>query len=241
MLPIDRHDRAILQFSGGKDSLAVLRMLKPHWEKLTVMWVNTGAAFPETVKQMAELARMVRFVEVKSDQPAQTRTFGPPADCVPLRASPLGRWAYQSDEAPIQSALDCCHANLWAPMQKAVKESGISLVIRGQRRADIDKSPIRSGQAVDGIEYWFPIEDWSEDDVLGYLSAHGISLPAHYQFVNSSLDCWSCTAYRDHVVGRMAYMKERHPGLHAQVVPMLKRIRDGVRRELAYVEGALNG
>lgn len=241
MSPLDRHERAILQFSGGKDSLACLHLLKPHWDKLTVMWVNTGAAFPETVEQMEELARSVRFVEVKSDQPAQTRTFGPPADCVPVRASPFGRWAMQSDEPPIQSALECCHANLWAPMAKAVKESGISLVIRGQRSGDIDKSPIRSGSVVDGIEYWFPIDDWTEQRVRNYLMDLGVSLPAHYAYVNSSLDCWSCTAYRDHVVGRMAYMKEKHPDLHAQMLPQLTRIRDGVAKEMVYVERALNG
>jgi 3'-phosphoadenosine 5'-phosphosulfate sulfotransferase (PAPS reductase)/FAD synthetase len=241
MSPLARHDQAILQFSGGKDSLACLHLLREHWDRLTVMWVNTGAAFPETVKQMQEVAKLVKFVEVKSDQPAHLKEFGPPADCVPVRASPFGRWAMQSDEPPIQSSLECCHANLWAPMAKAVKESGIRLVIRGQRRADVDRSPIRSGQVVDGIEYWFPIEDWKEDRVRSYLSDIGVRLPAHYSYVNSSLDCWSCTAYRDHVVGRMEYMKAQHPDLHAQVLPMLRRIKDGVSSEMAYVERALNG
>ena len=241
MEPLERHSEAVLQFSGGKDSLACLYLLEPHWPKLTIMWVNTGAAFPETLAQMEEIKQLVRFVEVKSNQPKNIAMFGPPADCVPLRASPFGRWAMQSDEPEIQSALECCHVNLWEPMRKAVKASGAKLVIRGQRRGDKDKSPLRSGSVVDGVEYWFPLEDWSDGDVLAFLNAKGVKLPDHYAYVNSSLDCWSCTAYRDHVVGRMRYMKARHPELHARVVPLLARIKDGIQREYAYVEEALNG
>jgi 3'-phosphoadenosine 5'-phosphosulfate sulfotransferase (PAPS reductase)/FAD synthetase len=52
--PIERHKpgKAVLQFSGGKDSLACLLLLRPWWDRLTVMWVNTGAAFPETLELM---------------------------------------------------------------------------------------------------------------------------------------------------------------------------------------------
>ena len=49
---LDRHDKIALQFSGGKDSLAVLYLCKEWWNKITVVWLNTGSAFPETIAQM---------------------------------------------------------------------------------------------------------------------------------------------------------------------------------------------
>lgn len=41
---IDRHERVVLFFSGGKDSLTCLLLLRPYWDRLTVCWINTGAA-----------------------------------------------------------------------------------------------------------------------------------------------------------------------------------------------------
>ena len=46
----NRHKKAVLSFSGGKDSLACLHLCRPYRDKLTVAWVNTGAAFPHIVE-----------------------------------------------------------------------------------------------------------------------------------------------------------------------------------------------
>lgn len=239
MLPIERHKWAVLQFSGGKDSLACLYLLKPYWHKLKVFWVNTGAAYPETISQMQDVSKLVSFTEIKSDQPAHIERYGPAADVVPVRASPYGRWVMSSSDSPIQSPIDCCSQNIWGPMTSAVKASGATLVIRGQRNTDEDKSPARSGMVHDGVEYWFPVEDWSELKILRFLQSEEVALPDHYKYVNSSLDCWSCTAYRSHVVGRMKYMKEFHPVLHGRCKELLERVERGVKHELSFIEEAL--
>lgn len=225
--------RAVLQFSGGKDSLACLYKLKSMWDQLTVMWVNTGAAFPETLKQMAKVRGLVpHFVEIQSDQPKQIEAHGYPADVVPIRSTLLGQMVH-GKRVSIQSFMDCCHANLWSPTSEAVRAMGFDVVIRGQRNADGHKSPIRSGDVVDGITYWFPLENWSELDVLDFLKAEDIDLPEHYQYFNSSLDCWSCTAYADS--GKMRYMKEKHPELWEKLRPRFKAIAYAVESDLVAV------
>lgn len=236
---IDNHEWAMLQFSGGKDSLTCLYLLKPYWHKLKVYWVNTGAAYPETIAQMQDVAKLVTFVELKGDQPQTLERFGPPADVVPIRATPFGRWITQSNGPQIQSALDCCRHNIWEPLAKAVVDSKATLVIRGQRSVDKDKSPLVSGDIVDGVQYWLPIEDWTDEVVKDWMQSMGVALPDHYKYVNSSLDCWSCTAYREHVVGRMKYMKAHHPEMHQKVIPLLQIIDAAVREELSYVEEAM--
>lgn len=235
---------AVLQFSGGKDSLACLYLLRPHWEEVTVLWVNTGAAYPETLEQMRRVRQMVpHFLEVKSDQPANIARCGHPADVVPIRSTHYGRWATQTKtDAPfLQSYLDCCNANIWKPMQDATMALGATLVIRGQRNSDDRKSPIRSGHQENGVTYWFPLEDWTEQRVREYLASQDVPLPTHYDYVNSSLDCWSCTAYMDDNAGRMRYMKERHPEMWKRYRPMLKTVVDAVRDELAPAQNALEG
>ena len=235
-------DKAVLQFSGGKDSLACLYLLRPHWKRLTVAWVNTGAAYPETVALMDRVRAMVPdFLEVKSDQPSNIAKYGPPADIVPVPNSPEGRALTQSDAEPIQSHLQCCNANVWWPMQCAMQERGATLIIRGKKLADGRKSAVRSGEVRDGVRYWFPLEDWTEDDVRAYLIEQRVELPAHYAYTKTSLDCWSCTAYTDENAGRIKYMRDYQPELWAKWKPNMQRILRASNAQLAQMSAALGG
>ena len=42
--------RAVLAFSGGKDSLVVADLCRPYKDRITLAWVNTGAMFPQLSK-----------------------------------------------------------------------------------------------------------------------------------------------------------------------------------------------
>jgi 3'-phosphoadenosine 5'-phosphosulfate sulfotransferase (PAPS reductase)/FAD synthetase len=80
------HENTVLQFSGGKDSLACLFLLREQWDEMTVLWVNAGAAFPETVGLMEKIRALVpHFLEVRTNQPAQVAELGYPVDVLPLR------------------------------------------------------------------------------------------------------------------------------------------------------------
>ena len=58
--------KAILLFSGGKDSLAALLFLRAHWDSITVLWANPGGAHPRLLEYMASIRRRVpHFVEVQ--------------------------------------------------------------------------------------------------------------------------------------------------------------------------------
>ena len=43
----NRHEKIALMFSGGRDSLACLELYRDYLDKMTLIWVNTGANFPE--------------------------------------------------------------------------------------------------------------------------------------------------------------------------------------------------
>lgn len=233
-------DKAVLQFSGGKDSLACLYLLRPLWKEITVAWVNTGAAYPETIRLMDRVRSLVpHFLEINSDQPANIAANGPPSDIAPIRSLPQGRIATQYDGTPIQSFLECCSENMWKPMQDAMTALGATVIIRGQKLSDERKSPIRDGYTVNGVRYWFPVEAWTDEEVFAYLKANGVEIPAHYAYTKTSLDCWSCTAYLDENLGRLRHMRKNEPVMWRQIEPRIRTILGAAQAEVRTLYTAL--
>lgn len=235
---MDRHETAVLQFSGGKDSLACLYLLQPWWGKVTVAWVNTGDAFPETVAQMAAIRAMVpNFLEINSNQPAQVAEHGWPVEALPATNTPIGRMLDGHEKPLMQPYFQCCNANLWTPMQEAMSALKATLLIRGTRAADARKGLVRSGMTVGGVEFLQPIEDWSSAQVRDFL---GDRLPAHYRDTDTSLDCVHCTGFLYENVGKMRYMAKHHPAAYAEVARRIREIRDATQAELDHINRALD-
>lgn len=233
MQSLERHAKAVLQFSGGKDSLATLYLCKPWWDRITVAWLNTGSAYPETIELMQRIKALVpNFVEVKSKQPEQIEREGWPVDVVPMANTTIGQSFTGKPVQKMQSYVACCSANIWQPMQEYVNFCGATLVIRGQRNDETRTSPVRSGDIVDGIEYLFPVESWTEAIVLDYLERNNIELPKHYGQTKTSLDCWNCTAYTDESAGRWNYTESNHPELWNELKYRLVSIYETSLREL---------
>lgn len=228
-----RHENIALQVSGGRDSLACLYLLKPYWHRLTVYWCNTGAPFPETVKIMGAVRALVpRFVEIEGDQPAVVAGFGLPSDIVPASATPIGLMGSGGAGPLIQDRYSCCSRVFMLPMHERMVADGITLVIRGQKAADALKSPIRSGHVDLGIEYLFPIEDWTAADVMDFLKAEGAPIPRFYEMLDGAPDCTTCSAYWEN--GAAKYLKRYHPEAFAEVQRRLDIINIAVAPSIAH-------
>jgi 3'-phosphoadenosine 5'-phosphosulfate sulfotransferase (PAPS reductase)/FAD synthetase len=236
MSPLDRHEKIVLQFSGGKDSLACLLLLKEHLHRITVVWVNTGAAFPETLAQMDAVRAMCpHFIEVQGRQPEQIAGHGFPVDVLPMRNHLQIQYVTQQKRIPLQGFMQCCFNSLMLPMHEATLAMGATLIIRGQKTADHHKNPVKSGDVVDGVEYWFPVENWTDAQVLDYVRDSGL-LPAHYDHANTSLDCWSCTAYLSENKWKLPYLKKHHPEKAEEVERRLNIIRQEIKADMAFLE-----
>jgi phosphoadenosine phosphosulfate reductase len=216
---IDRHERIALQFSGGRDSLACLYLMRPYWDRLTVYWCDTGAAFPETVALMQQIRDMVpNFARIEGRQPQVVAEFGMPSDLVPVGGTNIGRFV--GGEAPlIQDRYSCCIRSMMQPTMERMLADGITLIIRGQKNADRLKSKVRSGEVHDGIEFLFPIEDWDTRKVMRYLSDYGAPIPRFYEMLNGAPDCMTCTAWWEE--GAAKYLKRYH---YAQFLENQKRL-----------------
>jgi phosphoadenosine phosphosulfate reductase len=230
----------VLQFSGGKDSLACLYKLKPQWDSIVVAWCNTGAAFPETVEFMSRIRQMVpHFFEIRGHQSIATEGY--PADVVPTIRTAVGSVVTESSARRFQSRFSCCSSALWVPLHAAMKTLGATTIIRGQKDSDYLRSPVRHGEVVDGTRYEFPIRDWNDDDVRKFLAAEGVELPRSYGYINSSLDCWNCTAYLAENQGKPAYLQRFHPEKYKLVADVLRDLNRAINTETAPLKEIVHG
>ena len=226
---IDRHERIALQVSGGRDSIACLFLMRPYWDRVTVYWLDTGAAYPETESTMEQIRAMVpNFVRVQGQQPEVIEQFGLPTDILPVSATPMG---VSNGGIPMQDRYSCCLRSIMLPLHKRMIEDGITLIIRGQKNADRLKSIVRSGETHDGIEYLFPIEEWDTKRVMAYLIEQGAPIPRFYEMLNGTPDCMTCSAYWEE--GASAYLKRYHFQEYQETQRRLDIIREAIGTHIA--------
>ncbi len=208
---LSRHEKVALQFSGGRDSLALVYLMRPYWDRITVYHVNAGAPFPETVASVEHVRALVpNFVYVMGRQPEVIAQHGMPSDIVPANHTELGLYI-AGDGVLIQDRYSCCARSIMAPLHERMQADGVTLILRGQRNVERLKSRLRSGNVEGGFELLMPIEDWSDDDVMTYLREQGAPIPAFYEMMQTSHECTNCTAYLE--LGMNKYLKARHPEL----------------------------
>ena len=230
---LERHERIALQFSGGKDSLACLYLMRPYWDRLTVYWLNTGNAYPETVQLAAEVRAMVpNFVEIEGRQPATVAEFGLPSDIVPASRTPAGLTVSASTEPAIQDRYSCCLRSIMLPLHERMLADGVTLIIRGQRSDDTLKAPIRSGSVENGIEFLFPIEEWSQQQVMRYLREQNAPVPRFYEVLDDAPDCMTCSAWWEK--GEARYLKRYHYTEYQEVQRRLDVINKAVSGHIAH-------
>jgi len=229
-------DKAVLQFSGGKDSTALLYLCRPLLNKITVFFSDTGAVYPHVVEFVhetcAKLGAELRVVKPPISVKDYTEREGLPADIVPIEAMREVQWT-QKDKAPVlvQSYLKCCSAMIFEPMQRAVKESGAKIILRGSKKAD-SRVGVPDGYVEEGITYLSPLWNWSDADVFAYLDREGVALPKHYPEIPDSLDCWLCTGHLlRHGAAKIKWTKENCPDLWPELARRVRALRDTVDAE----------
>lgn len=214
MSPLDRHERGALQFSGGKDSLSLVYLLRPHWDKLTFYHVDTGDLLPEVREIVAMVEDMVPdFRRINASARHSMQHVGLPSDLVPTTSTPAGL-AIGASKRRIIDRFDCCALNLMLPMHQRMLTDGVTLAIRGTKRADMVRLPAKSGDTSMGYELWLPIQDWSHEKVFAYLQSVGAPICRVYEHKVQAPECATCPAWWNE--GRTEYLKKYHPGLYEE-------------------------
>lgn len=236
---MERHSRAVLAFSGGKDSLACLRLLYPYRERVTVATVDTGAMYPHMVEFIKQATQDFQLVTIRTDQAAYWNKHGVPSRIVSLYNHPaVGFLEHAHGERFLVNDWLSCHAALVnQPMHDFVQSSGASLVVMGQRDDEgRAKLPPTAGVA----ELLTPIESWTAPTVFDYLRSIGVAPPAHYSELPTSLDCWNCPSHTTEKTIR--FLKREHPErvdeLRAILHVAYSTVVDALHKELPTLQEA---
>jgi 3'-phosphoadenosine 5'-phosphosulfate sulfotransferase (PAPS reductase)/FAD synthetase len=220
--PIVAQRAPALSFSGGKDSTAVLTMLRRAGmlDRVTVYHLDTGDLLPEMREHVArQMEGLPRAVRIETDVAGWQATHGLPSDLLPHTQHWVGRAMGEGRGGRLVARYDCCWANLMEPCFSRMQADGASMVIRGTKRADMARLPVETGILAGGVELFYPLADWSHDDVREYLRDAGVSLPPLYDTMTNAPECARCTAWWSE--GRGAYLRDNYPALHSDYAARL--------------------
>lgn len=236
---LTQHEKIAFQFSGGRDSLAALYLLRPHWDLFTVYHLDTGDQFPEVQEIVRQVeAEVPRFVRIPGRVAESIATHGWPSDLVPIAHHTFVGRAVSGESLKIQDRYDCCFRSLMAPLHERMAADGVTLVIRGQRDADYTAPVTRSGFKENGTEFYYPLQDWSADNVMDYLKSIGVEpAPFYSHGMKTSPDCMHCSAWWDE--NRAQYLKRFHPGSYQIYTDRLRVLQEAVAPAVALLHREL--
>jgi len=232
-----RHTKVALQLSGGKDSVTTLWLLRPYLDRITVYWVNAGDAAPETHRVIDECRNVApNFVEIKTDSLTWRKIYGDPTDLFPTFCSPTGR-LLGFGKNKYSDRLTCCRANVMAPLHRRMLADGVTCVIRGQKSCDMPAIPFQSGESIGNMEFFYPIEDWTHQDVLDFLRTSGAPVHKVYEYGTCGFDCMHCTGGWNEALQR--FRKAEYPEAYQYVKQKLEQIGQDVRKHLTALDSEL--
>jgi phosphoadenosine phosphosulfate reductase len=239
---IGRHGRGALSFSGGKDSTVCAWLLRPIADKVTLYCCDTGDLLPETQAVIEQVAPLFpHFVMIRRDTAAWIAEHGLPSDLVPYQSHPIGRMIGQASRPPLVSKYDCCYSNIMLPLLEAIKQDGHTLLIRGTKTVDMPRLPISDGGQSEGLEVCYPLQDWTDAEVMQFLREHEapVSKVYAYEHASSSLDCATCPGWwKDR---RGPYLKANHPGLFTLHQARLRQVVEALRPTIGEFVDAMDG
>ena len=189
-----------ISFSGGKDSLACYGLLSRSSVKFTMIFVNTGLEFPETVRFVSEFARNNHERLLIADAGTafwdNVDDFGPPAKDF--------RW--------------CCKVCKLGPLTELIERNFPqgTVTVEGNRTFEsfarsnigfVERNPFVPNQTILN-----PIKDWRSLEVWGYIWFRGLEYNPLYDEDFERIGCYLCPSCLESEWRTTARI---HPDLHA--------------------------
>lgn len=193
---LSEHDpeKCAVACSFGKDSMAVLHLVRQSYPGILVVFCNTGVEYPQTLAFRTKIVKDwgLNYCEAKPENGdnfwAITKKYGLPG----VRLDGKMR------------VPKCCQLLKDGPGMKAYKAHGIELCFTGITAAESRNRWMlqrRCGDyyfaKTDGIWKCHPIMSWTETEVLEYHKSEGIPLnPLYERFPGTRVGCMPCTSYK---------------------------------------------
>ena len=221
---LSKFQRYAVAFSGGKDSLVVLHLLRQYKPDILTVFVNTRVEMPETIKYIKQLIKdwNLNFVELRGKYTFWdiVRKYGLPATRflsehrIQLAKKGLAKY---------EGAPKCCWYLKEEPAIKFFHKKHIQCVFFGitwDESYNRKWAIIRKGTLFYHTSHrhykCYPIAYWSTLDVWRYIEENNLPVNPAYDKVDR-VGCITCTAY----IGWEKDMAKLYPGLYRKICSML--------------------
>lgn len=226
---VDRHD-GYVAFSGGKDSLVVLDIVRRVEPDIPVVFFDSGLEFPETYSYVLELVRawkldLYRFPSEPSLLDVLVQS---------------GQWDHTAVDGP--DRIDLHEVLIGGPSRRAHEQLGPGELwgVRADESAGRRALYTRSGRGdgvvvrADGTVAYGPIWDWPDVDVWSYIGREKLPINPLYAKL-AALGVPESSRRVSHVIdgdhlerGRLTWIRRGWPTLFEQLSDALPRIREFV-------------
>ena len=194
-------DKVALVSSFGAESAVLLHMAAQIDPNITVLFLDTGMLFGQTLDYRKQLAARLGLTDVRDLRPQfqDLALTDPAADL------------WKSDTNA------CCNIRKVLPLNRALR--GIDGWITGRKRFHGgDRLRLQVVEQGEGQVKFNPLANWSKAQIEAYAAEH--DLPAHplVAFGYPSIGCWPCTRPvedgEDVRAGRWAGSQKTECGIH---------------------------
>lgn len=183
---LSKSERPVIAFSGGKDSLVVLEIVRAIRPDTIALFCNTGNEYPETVAYVRTFSEVVEVIPEKSFWQC-VKEYGLPS----LKME--SKWGHGGA---------CCFWLKEKPANDYYKNEETDLVFTGLTMAESHQRAMMLNHK--GAYYLLkkgnyfkchPIWNWSVQDVWDYITFKGLRYNPIYDMKIPRCGCRFCTAY----------------------------------------------
>lgn len=214
-------DNVAVAFSGGRDSLVALDIVRKIKPDIPVMMVNTGIEFPETIKYVRQLAKdwNLNFYERKPkiDFWELTEERGIPV-------AGRGNTTFMrdlSEKADVKLSNSCCRRMKETPARQFYREKQIEGVVTGLRVSEslmrklnfADYGALRYSSTYNTLIAWC-LYSWKDQDISDYIQLHNLPINPLYEMGYQRVGCWSCLQDMLYKDSRLFTLQKQHPKLY---------------------------
>jgi phosphoadenosine phosphosulfate reductase len=199
---VERHgDKLALVSSFGSESAVLLHMAAQIDANITVLFLDTGMLFGQTLDYRQRLAAKLGLTDV--------RDLRPQYQDIAIHDSSADLWKTDTDA--------CCNIRKVLPLDRAL--NGFEGWVTGRKRFQGgERLRLKVVERGEKQIKFNPLANWSKAEIDAYMIEH--DLPAHplVEFGYPSIGCWPCTKPveegQDARAGRWAGQDKTECGIH---------------------------
>ena len=224
---------ACVLYSGGKDSTITLRLALELDPNVLVLHNDTTLGTKENLEWIRKTTRGLNYVETQPDE--EPIELWQRTGHWPLLGKRTHTAAKRKTPGLQCSPVQCCYHLKEKLANRVLKEHGIRVVVWGNRAGESMRrrmSFVDSGFLFKPKKYgWhqaYPIQHWTDEDVIGWLGSNAPDFPQHSQ---TESGCQTCATDITHLPNNMMRLYQRDPEAWRELM------RSGMGDQIARING----